>query len=174
MIEAREFTSAAECIASAAAMRAKFYGRNPPVMVKKPEPTPVVKIVTKEPVKHFKKPLWRKVPILFDEHVVMYRVAIRLAQMESNGDIDVRVGFKKPMLMIVKEVLEKFPGVSLEEVKGPRRARNIVAARMEAAYQLHVQRPDLSYPAIGRWMGGRDHTTILHSVKKIKALRERA
>ncbi|MDI6838010.1 MAG: hypothetical protein QMD99_20165, partial [Rhizobiaceae bacterium] len=65
MIEPREFTSAAECIASAAAIRAKFYGRKPPVMVKKPEPKPVVKIATKEPVKHFKKPLWRKVPILF-------------------------------------------------------------------------------------------------------------
>lgn len=171
MVEAIQFTSAAECIAHAAEMRTKFYGRNAPVKVEpKPEP-PVVKIVTKEPVKRVKKPLWKTVPSLFDEHVVMYRIAVRLAQLEASGAIDVKVGFRKPMLMIVNEVLERFPDVTIGEIKGPRRTKRVVSARMEAAYQLHVQRPDLSYPAIGRWMGGKDHTTIIHAVRTIAARR---
>ena len=29
---------------------------------------------------------------------------------------------------------------------------------------------DLSYPAIAREFGGRDHTTVIHAVEKIKAL----
>lgn len=47
---------------------------------------------------------------------------------------------------------------------GPLRAKPICAARHEAAFRLIVEL-GLSYPAAGRRLGNRDHTTILHSVK---------
>jgi chromosomal replication initiator protein len=32
------------------------------------------------------------------------------------------------------------------------------------------QMTDLSYPAIAREFGGRDHTTVIHAVEKVNAL----
>lgn len=74
---------------------------------------------------------------------------------------------------ICLEVLQDFPGVSLAEVRGAHRTRHIVDARQACMYAVKVEREDLSYPVIGKWFGGRDHTTVMHSVNKIKAQREK-
>jgi chromosomal replication initiator protein len=44
-----------------------------------------------------------------------------------------------------------------------------VAARQEAMYVFR-ELTDLSYPAIARLFGGRDHTTVIHAVEKIQRL----
>lgn len=53
-------------------------------------------------------------------------------------------------------------GVSPAEVKGAGRNRMLVGARSVIAVVLREQR-GLSYPTIGRMLGGRDHSTIQHS-----------
>lgn len=58
--------------------------------------------------------------------------------------------------------------VTVDEVIGPRRDRQIVAVRHEAIRLVHQHCPHLSLPMIGRLFGNRDHTTILHSLKKRK------
>lgn len=55
-------------------------------------------------------------------------------------------------------------GISKEALLGPLRAKHICAARHEAAFRLIVE-VGMSYPAAGRRLGNRDHTTILHSVR---------
>ncbi len=57
-------------------------------------------------------------------------------------------------------------GFPLDEIKGKSRRRPLVAARQVAMYVMR-ELTDLSYPAIAREFGGRDHTTVIHAVDKI-------
>jgi hypothetical protein len=77
----------------------------------------------------------------------------------------------KTMKQIAAEVLTGFPGISLDAVKGKRRLRSIVAARQMVIYEIARQLPGKSYPEIGRFIG-KDHTTILHAVQKLRAIHE--
>ncbi len=60
-------------------------------------------------------------------------------------------------------------GLSMGEGRGPRRARPLTQARHLIAYLAH-EYAGFSLPVIGRALGGRDHTTILHSVRKATSL----
>lgn len=57
-------------------------------------------------------------------------------------------------------------GVSPLDITGPSRAMPIVEARHAAMVEAYLVRLDLSTPQIGRDFGGRDHTTVLHAVRK--------
>jgi chromosomal replication initiator protein len=50
-----------------------------------------------------------------------------------------------------------------------RRTANVVRPRQVAMYLSKVMTPR-SLPEIGRRFGGRDHTTVLHAVRKIEGL----
>ncbi|MFA5356260.1 MAG: helix-turn-helix domain-containing protein, partial [Candidatus Omnitrophota bacterium] len=63
-------------------------------------------------------------------------------------------------------VAEEF-GISLQDIKLKRRNKNIVLPRQVTMY-LSRELTDLSLPEIGEILGGRDHTTVLHSYNKIK------
>ena len=56
-------------------------------------------------------------------------------------------------------------GCSVPNLLGPRRSRNIVYPRHLVFHILALTRHDLSLPAIGRAIGGRDHTTVMHALK---------
>lgn len=58
-------------------------------------------------------------------------------------------------------------GLSADELSGPDRSRHTVHARQVAAYLL--RKGGLSFPAIGRALGGRDHTTVMHAVTRLCA-----
>ena len=58
---------------------------------------------------------------------------------------------------------------SIDELCGPNRSRNLVLARQIAMY-LCRELTQLSLPKIGEEFGGRDHTTVLHAVRKIEGL----
>jgi chromosomal replication initiation ATPase DnaA len=51
------------------------------------------------------------------------------------------------------------------EVLGKTRKHNVVVARQEVCWRLYKERK-LSLPRIGRLVGNRDHTTVLHSVRQ--------
>ncbi len=63
-------------------------------------------------------------------------------------------------------VVEEF-GISLQDLKTKRRNKQVVFPRQIAMY-LSRELTDLSLPEIGELFGGKDHTTVLHSFKKIK------
>ncbi|MFA9563166.1 MAG: chromosomal replication initiator protein DnaA [Acidimicrobiales bacterium] len=56
---------------------------------------------------------------------------------------------------------------SVEEICGRSRRRPLVTARQIAMYVVR-ELTDLSYPAIAREFGGRDHTTVIHACEKIR------
>ena len=60
-------------------------------------------------------------------------------------------------------------GYSVESLRGKSRQRPLVTARQTAMYVFR-ELTDLSYPAIARLFGGRDHTTVIHAVDKIQRL----
>ena len=60
-------------------------------------------------------------------------------------------------------------GFGVDALRGKSRQRPLVMARQEAMYVFR-ELTDLSYPAIARLFGGRDHTTVIHAVDKITRL----
>ncbi|MGA0118464.1 MAG: chromosomal replication initiator protein DnaA [Ilumatobacteraceae bacterium] len=60
-------------------------------------------------------------------------------------------------------------GFSVEALKGKSRQRPLVSARQIAMYVFRDM-TELSYPAIARLFGGRDHTTVIHAVEKTQRM----
>jgi chromosomal replication initiator protein len=71
---------------------------------------------------------------------------------------------------IQKRVAEHY-NIKLLEMSSHRRAR-IVARPRQVAMYLAKQLTSRSLPEIGRKFGGRDHTTVMHAVRKIEQLKE--
>ena len=71
---------------------------------------------------------------------------------------------------IQRKVAEHY-NIRLSDMIGPKRVRTVARPRQIAMY-LAKQMTSRSLPEIGRRFGGRDHTTIMHGVKKIEELRD--
>jgi chromosomal replication initiator protein len=69
---------------------------------------------------------------------------------------------------IQKRVAEHF-NIKMAEMTSSRRARVVARPRQVAMY-LAKQLTQRSLPEIGRKFGGRDHTTVMHAVRKIEEL----
>jgi chromosomal replication initiator protein len=72
---------------------------------------------------------------------------------------------------IQKRVAEHF-NIRVSDMHSARRARSVARPRQVAMY-LAKQLTSRSLPEIGRKFGGRDHTTVMHAVRKVDELRER-
>lgn len=75
--------------------------------------------------------------------------------------------FLKPNEII--KTVGKYYGVKKEKLLGRKRNKEIVFPRQIAVFFLREEL-DLPYKSIGRELGGRDHTTIIHDYNKIKSL----
>lgn len=71
---------------------------------------------------------------------------------------------------ILQQVGERL-GVSLPDMVGQSRRHEFVVAR-QAAMLLCRNKLGLSYPELGQIFGGRDHSTIIHGIRKIQQLRK--
>lgn len=70
---------------------------------------------------------------------------------------------------IQRKVAEHY-NIRLSDMIGPKRVRTFARPRQVAMY-LCKQLTSRSLPEIGRRFGGRDHTTVMHGVKRIEELR---
>lgn len=107
------------------------------------------------------------------------RCASRSAERESEGrelsaeDIDgiaeqyFNTAHKIIHVGTVQRVVEEYYRVSHEDIIGPRRTQNIAWARHVAVY-LSNSLCEMTTPAIGAAFGGRDHSTVLNSLKKVE------
>jgi hypothetical protein len=68
-----------------------------------------------------------------------------------------------PSRTIVREVAQKY-FMTVADIVGGERTRPFAFARHEAMYRIKTERK-LSLPDIGRRLGGRDHTTVLHGIR---------
>jgi chromosomal replication initiation ATPase DnaA len=99
-------------------------------------------------------------------------ISTLLAAVSESGDEETQA--KRPVAAIVADVLRDFPGITWEDMKGVRRERRLSRPRQICMFEIYEQRKDLSFPKIGKMFGGRDHTTVLHAVNKVRAEREAA
>ena len=60
-------------------------------------------------------------------------------------------------------------GFSADDLRSPSRRQPLVLSRQVAMYLCREQ-TDLSLPKIGVMFGGRDHTTVMHAIDKVKRL----
>ncbi|NKN35110.1 chromosomal replication initiator protein DnaA [Agrobacterium sp. a22-2] len=76
---------------------------------------------------------------------------------------------KRVRIEDIQRVVARHYNVSRQELVSNRRTRVIVKPRQIAMYLAKTLTPR-SFPEIGRRFGGRDHTTVLHAVRKIEEL----
>jgi chromosomal replication initiator protein len=75
----------------------------------------------------------------------------------------------RPKHLSAKQIIErtaKHFQIPMEDMIGPKRDKDIVVPRQVAMYILHEEL-HLSYPKIAKELGRKDHTTAIHSVRKI-------
>ncbi len=88
----------------------------------------------------------------------MAREAMKDIIVEKTRDITIE--------MIQKHVAEHFR-IKVSEMKSDKRIKTLVVPRQIAIY-ICRELTKASYPEIGEKFGGKDHSTIIHSVKKIE------
>ncbi|MCI1986205.1 MAG: chromosomal replication initiator protein DnaA [Lactobacillus sp.] len=66
----------------------------------------------------------------------------------------------------IQSVVAKYYQVTVSELKGKKRVKQIVMPRQIAMY-LSREMTDSSLPKIGQEFGGKDHTTVIHAHEKI-------
>ena len=71
----------------------------------------------------------------------------------------------------IQRIVAEYFQISVEDIKSKKRAANITFPRQIAMY-LCRNVTDESFPKIGMEFGGKDHSTVMHSVEKIE--KERA
>ncbi len=77
---------------------------------------------------------------------------------------------RRPTVDRIQKAACKQFGITMDDMLSKRRARAIARPRQAAMY-LAKTLTTRSLPDIGRRFGGRDHTTVIHAVKRIEALR---
>ncbi len=76
---------------------------------------------------------------------------------------------KRVRIEDIQRVVARHYNLSKTELLSNRRTRTVVKPRQVAMYLAKIMTPR-SLPEIGRRFGGRDHTTVLHAVRKIEGL----
>ena len=92
-------------------------------------------------------------------------ITVQLASAALNDVLfNVSRRFVKPERIL--EAVAGYYNVSLEELRGKARDKRIVRPRQMAMYLLREE-TELSLVDVGGLLGGRDHTTVLHSIEKV-------
>jgi len=81
-----------------------------------------------------------------------------------------RANDRKVTIDEIQRQVAEYYNLRLAELLSARRARNIARPRQVAMY-LAKHHTSRSLPEIGRKFGGRDHTTVMHAVRKVDDLR---
>ncbi len=79
----------------------------------------------------------------------------------------VKQTIKKVSVEDIQEAVANFFNISCADLKAKRRNQNILVPRQLAMY-LSRKLTNHSLPEIGSFFGGKDHTTVLHSLKKVE------
>ena len=99
----------------------------------------------------------------FEPNLTLERIDELLAHLVGAGEP------RRVRIEDIQRVVARHYNVSRQELVSNRRTRVIVKPRQIAMYLSKTLTPR-SFPEIGRRFGGRDHTTVLHAVRKIEEL----
>lgn len=73
----------------------------------------------------------------------------------------------KPTARQIAAEIAQRNGLTVDDLKGPSRRREVAWARQEAMAAVYAQ-CNVSLPWVGRFFGGRDHTTVLHAIRRVE------
>lgn len=100
-------------------------------------------------------------------------------EIEAKKAARIEIPFRELMAMIPRTTYQKIErravlvfGIRPIHIKGASRKRDVVMARQFICYWA-TRRTAFSLPQIGRLLGGRDHTTVLHGMHAYRAKRAR-
>ncbi|TPW27901.1 chromosomal replication initiator protein DnaA [Martelella alba] len=102
----------------------------------------------------------------FEPDLSLERVDELLVHLVGSGEP------KRVRIEDIQRVVARHYSVTRQELVSNRRTRVIVKPRQIAMFLAKTMTPR-SFPEIGRRFGGRDHTTVLHAVRKIEELLEK-
>ncbi|WP_242511859.1 chromosomal replication initiator protein DnaA [Rhodobaculum claviforme] len=94
-------------------------------------------------------------------------ITLELAQ-DCLADI-LRVSERRVTIEEIQRKVAEHYNIRLSDMIGPKRVRTLARPRQVAMY-LSKELTAKSLPDIGRRFGGRDHTTIIHGVRKVEEL----
>ena len=100
--------------------------------------------------------------------LVGHQITLELTQ-DCLADV-LRASERKISIEEIQRKVSDHYNIRLSDMIGPKRVRNFARPRQVAMY-LCKQMTSRSLPEIGRCFGGRDHTTVMHGVKRIEELR---
>lgn len=100
--------------------------------------------------------------------LVKHEITLDLAQ-DCLADI-LRASERKISIEEIQRKVSEHYNIRLSDMIGPKRVRSFARPRQVAMY-LCKQMTSRSLPEIGRRFGGRDHTTVMHGVRRIEELR---
>jgi chromosomal replication initiation ATPase DnaA len=69
----------------------------------------------------------------------------------------------------IQHVVATYFGLTCAEIRGPKRHKPVTRARM-MAMGITRELTSFSYPRIGAYFGGRNHTTVIHADRKFQRL----
>lgn len=98
---------------------------------------------------------------LFNKHINARFAIDNLSDIFTASDYDISCE-------TIKKAVCKHWGIKISEIESKNRKREYTYPRQVAMY-LCSEMTNLSTKQIGKYFGGRDHTTVLHAIKKIKA-----
>ena len=81
-----------------------------------------------------------------------------------------RASSRKMTVDEIQRQVADYYNIKLSDIIGPKRTRTFARPRQVAMY-LSKQLTARSIPEIGRQFGGRDHTTVIHGVRRIEELK---
>lgn len=73
--------------------------------------------------------------------------------------------FQRPTMAAIARRVAAAWGVTVDELKGQIRGRRVAWPRHEAMYEMYATGL-FSLPQIGRYLGGRDHTTVYRGCRR--------
>ncbi len=82
-----------------------------------------------------------------------------------------RASERKITVEEIQRKVSDYYNIRLSDIIGPKRVRSFARPRQVAMY-LCKQLTSRSLPEIGRRFGGRDHTTVMHGVRRIEELKQ--
>jgi chromosomal replication initiator protein len=94
--------------------------------------------------------------------------------LEMARDVLKDIIVERNRVLTVEEIIKKVSShfnIKISDIKSPKRLKAIVLPRQIAMY-ISRQLTSCSYPEIGERFGGKDHSTIIHAIRKIEKIME--
>jgi len=104
-----------------------------------------------------------------DAYASFYKCPITIEFTQDVLKDFIKVENKDPSPEEIQKIVSKYFNIKVSDLKGKKKNNAVVFPRQIAMYLIR-KKTSFSFPEIGDFFGGKDHSTVIHSIKKIEAL----